>query len=170
MFCTPQLAARIDRAEGRMCASMARAMTDDALALPVGGGVAVYAGATSPMNKLIGAGFEGAVVEEEYLRTIEEQFAARRTRLQGESPRLPPPICTHYCARAAIMPSVLRTYWDIRSRLSASNSRAWRSHRLSRPKRSFSSRCWCRPSRSQIPAELEAIRFRRRRRFAGGFC
>lgn len=67
-----------------MCAGIAKAATDDALALPIGGGVAVYAGTTSPMNKMIGAGFEGATIEVDCLGNVEDQFAARQARLQAE--------------------------------------------------------------------------------------
>lgn len=70
---------------------MAKATSDDAFALPIGGGLAVYADATSPMNKLIGAGFEGAVVEVECLGNIEQQFAMRQARLQAEVSTLASP-------------------------------------------------------------------------------
>jgi hypothetical protein len=88
MFCSPQLAACIDRAEGRMCAAAseagARNLSGPAgLRLPVGGGLAVYAGADSPLNKLTGLGFDGPVAAGELTRA-EAEFAARGARLQAE--------------------------------------------------------------------------------------
>jgi GNAT superfamily N-acetyltransferase len=91
MFCTPQMAARIDRAEGRMCAAMCKAMLSEALALPVAGGIAVYGGDDSPTNKLIGAGFDGEAVDTVCLANIEEQFATRNARLQAEVSTLASP-------------------------------------------------------------------------------
>ena len=63
MFADPVLAARIDRAEGRMCAHIVRSMRAarpefPPAVLPVSGGQAVYAGPASPINKVIGLGFE----------------------------------------------------------------------------------------------------------------
>ncbi len=74
-----------------MCAAMARATNDDALALPIAGGIAVYADTGSPMNKLIGAGFDGAVTDVHCLENIENQFAVRRGRLQAEISTLASP-------------------------------------------------------------------------------
>jgi len=53
VFCTPALAARIDRAEGRLCAAIARRMIEpraaaEPLVLEVGGGLVVFAGLASP--------------------------------------------------------------------------------------------------------------------------
>jgi GNAT superfamily N-acetyltransferase len=88
MFCPPALAARIDRAEGRLCAAASGANAPDIaeprnVQLPVGGGIAVYAGADSPLNKLIGLGFEGPVSSDE-LNQAEAAFAARGAPLQAE--------------------------------------------------------------------------------------
>lgn len=86
MFCSPALAARIDRAEARLCAAAARTVTaDDATYWhePVGDGLAIYAGGDSPLSKLIGLGFDGHV-EESALERVERQFAARGARLQAE--------------------------------------------------------------------------------------
>jgi GNAT superfamily N-acetyltransferase len=62
MFADLALGARIDRAEGRMCARLASsgrfAERDRVLVLPLSGGVAIYAGPRSPMNKVIGLGFD----------------------------------------------------------------------------------------------------------------
>lgn len=56
MFATHELAARIDRAEGRLCAGIARVANthDSALGsavVDVAGGVAVFAGAGSPTTR-----------------------------------------------------------------------------------------------------------------------
>ena len=74
------LAARIDRAEGRLCAAIAQAVAarypDLApFTAEIGGGVAVFAGPGSPSNKMIGVGFEG-VPDEAELEAVEwEGFA-----------------------------------------------------------------------------------------------
>jgi len=59
MFADAALAARIDRAEGRMCAQVAdsirRSKPGSApFVLPISGGEAVYVGPSSPLNKVIG--------------------------------------------------------------------------------------------------------------------
>lgn len=62
-FATPDLAARLDRAEGRLCAGLARAAAAEhpswhSTVIDLAGGVAVFAGPGSPVNKMIGVGFE----------------------------------------------------------------------------------------------------------------
>lgn len=74
-----------------MCAAMSKRMTADALVLPFGGGIAVYGGADSPSNKLIGAGFGNEVIEADRLANIETQFAIRHARLQAEVSTLASP-------------------------------------------------------------------------------
>jgi ribosomal protein S18 acetylase RimI-like enzyme len=69
MFSSPDLAARIDRAEGRLCAAIAR---------------------DSPSNKMIGIGFSG-LLDEVVLCDVEEYFAARGARLQAEVSTLADP-------------------------------------------------------------------------------
>ncbi|HEY3159694.1 MAG TPA: type II toxin-antitoxin system Phd/YefM family antitoxin [Vicinamibacterales bacterium] len=59
MFADAALAARIDRAEGRMCAQVAEAIGTSRPAsapfvLPISGGQAVYVAPSSPLNKVIG--------------------------------------------------------------------------------------------------------------------
>src|SRR5262249_53767855 len=61
LFCDVSLAARIDRAEARMCAEFARLVALSApgsrvTTIPIAGGLAVYAGPGAPMNKVIGVG------------------------------------------------------------------------------------------------------------------
>jgi len=95
VFCPPDLAARIDHAEGRLCAAIATSLVGarteiEPLVLEVGGGLAVYAGPDSPTNKMIGLGFDGPVADEE-LAGVETQFAARGARLQAEVSTLAEP-------------------------------------------------------------------------------
>jgi ribosomal protein S18 acetylase RimI-like enzyme len=88
MFCSADLAARIDRAEARQMIAIARgaAARDASLQpfiVPVGQGAAIFAGPSSPTNKMIGIGF-GEAVEAAVLADIETQFARRDSRLQAE--------------------------------------------------------------------------------------
>jgi ribosomal protein S18 acetylase RimI-like enzyme len=94
-FVSTELAARIDHAEARLSASLgraacARAKTDDVFVDEIGGGVAVYTGPSSPMNKMIGIGFEGDVPDEA-LKNVEEKFRKRRAPLQAEVSTLADP-------------------------------------------------------------------------------
>lgn len=95
MSATPELAARIDRAEGRLCAGIARVANthDSALGsavVEVAGGVAVFAGAGSPTNKMIGVGF-GPLPTEQELARVERMFAEHRADLQAEVSSLADP-------------------------------------------------------------------------------
>lgn len=88
MFTGPDLAARIDRAEGRLCAGIARAVhhadpTAGSAVLDLAGGVAVFAGPGSPTNKLIGVGFDGLPTVDA-LDAVERVFAAHHAPLQAE--------------------------------------------------------------------------------------
>jgi N-acetylglutamate synthase-like GNAT family acetyltransferase len=81
MFADAALAARIDRAEGRFVASVvegvgARRTDLRTLIQPVSGGLSVYAGSNSPMNKVIGLGFDGPI-DLEPLEAIEREWRAR---------------------------------------------------------------------------------------------
>src|SRR5262245_570159 len=89
MFSSPDLAARIDRAEGRLCAAIARACRDPRV-IELGGGVAVLAERDAPSNKMIGVGFDGAV-DESSLADVERCFAAAGARLQAEISTLAEP-------------------------------------------------------------------------------
>jgi GNAT superfamily N-acetyltransferase len=65
MFANIELAARIDRAEARLCAGATAAIAKRdpsarTLELPLAGGTAVYATPGSPLNKVIGLGLEPA--------------------------------------------------------------------------------------------------------------
>jgi hypothetical protein len=88
MFASVALAARIDRAEMRLIESVGRAIMamapeSRAFVEAVAGGIAAYAGPSSPMNKMIGVGFEG-VPPERRLREIEDLFRERGAPLQAE--------------------------------------------------------------------------------------
>jgi GNAT superfamily N-acetyltransferase len=66
VFADAALAARIDRAEARLCAHIAESIRGTKpertpIVLPISGGQAVYAGAGSPINKVIGLGFDGGL-------------------------------------------------------------------------------------------------------------
>jgi GNAT superfamily N-acetyltransferase len=81
MFADAALAARIDRAEGRFVASVAEAVgarrgDSRTLIQPISGGLSVYAGPNSPMNKVIGLGLEGPI-DLEALEEIEREWRAR---------------------------------------------------------------------------------------------
>src|SRR5215831_11808866 len=88
MFVSIELAARIDRAEARLSQSIGQAAVankarPDAFVEEIGGGVAVYAGPASPMNKMIGVGFAAQPLDDQ-LEAIEKKFAGRRVPLQVE--------------------------------------------------------------------------------------
>jgi GNAT superfamily N-acetyltransferase len=82
VFADSNLGARIDRAEGRMCASFAAPGAEPAagdlgpLVLPISGGVAVFAGPGSPVNKVIGLGFDQPL-DLDALADIEDRWRAR---------------------------------------------------------------------------------------------
>jgi ribosomal protein S18 acetylase RimI-like enzyme len=88
MFCSPDLAARIDRAEARQMIAIARGAADadpslQPFIVPIGQGAAIYAGPGSPTNKMIGVGF-GEALDPAALDDVEARFAARGARLQAE--------------------------------------------------------------------------------------
>jgi GNAT superfamily N-acetyltransferase len=95
MFASVSLAARIERAEARLTTEVVRAVMIDqpgsrALVEPLGSGVAAYAGPSSPMNKLIGVGFE-QLPGEERMRQLERLFDERAEPLQAEVATLADP-------------------------------------------------------------------------------
>lgn len=87
MFCSVQLASRIERAECGLLSDAAHAVRRncdaDVLVMPIAGGVATYTGEDSPLNKVAGLGFDG-VVQAEQLQAVEAEFAARATPVQIE--------------------------------------------------------------------------------------
>jgi ribosomal protein S18 acetylase RimI-like enzyme len=81
MFADAALAARIDRAEGRMCAEIAASIRgahpeSAPLVLPISGGQAVFVGPASPVNKVIGLGLD-TELDVAALERIEREWAAR---------------------------------------------------------------------------------------------
>jgi hypothetical protein len=87
LFCSRSLARRIERAERGLIedatAAVARRAPDRVRTLPIAGGLAVFAGADSPLTKLVGLGFEGAP-DRALLERVEADFAARGAAVQVE--------------------------------------------------------------------------------------
>jgi len=87
MFADATLAARIDRAEARLCSRLAlsapAATGGGPFVLPLSGGLAVYAGPRSPMNKVIGVGFDGPLDTGE-LTTVEQRWTDRNEPVRVE--------------------------------------------------------------------------------------
>lgn len=73
MFVDSQLAARIDRVEARLSRAVAEGIPG-AHVVEVGGGAAVFGRSGSPVNKLIGAGFDGAL-DDAALATVEAAWS-----------------------------------------------------------------------------------------------
>ncbi|MGV0807133.1 GNAT family N-acetyltransferase [Mycolicibacterium setense] len=79
LFCGIDLARRIEKAEADLITAATHAAAHrgaDGLVLPVAGGYACFAEAESPMNKVVGLGFDG-LPDEAVLGEIERAFAAR---------------------------------------------------------------------------------------------
>lgn len=79
LFCGIDLARRIEKAEADLITAATHAAGHrgaDGLVLPVAGGYACFAEAESPMNKVVGLGFDG-LPDEAVLGEIERAFAAR---------------------------------------------------------------------------------------------
>jgi len=88
LFASTELAARIERAEVDLVRSAVDAVVSagtaaDAMVRSLAGGAALYSSAGSPLNKVVGLGFEGAVNEDE-LHAIEREYAARGAPVQVE--------------------------------------------------------------------------------------
>ena len=87
MFADATLSARIDRAEGRLVAQMAAESRAGAgggpFILPISGGVSVFAGPRSPMNKVIGLGFDTGL-DLEALGEIEDRWSEREEPVRIE--------------------------------------------------------------------------------------
>lgn len=95
VFCDADLAARIERAEARFMAECARAVRDrtggeDGFTLPLAGGVASFAEAGSPYNKVAGLGFHGVPASAD-MDEVERAHAARGAPVQVELPHLADP-------------------------------------------------------------------------------
>jgi len=103
VFTSPELAARIDRAEGRLCAAFARE-SPQARVIEVAGGVAVFVERHAPSNKLIGAGFAGRA-DDSVLAGIEAHFARHGARLQAEVSTLADPALHRQLVERGYLPS-----------------------------------------------------------------
>lgn len=94
MFAPVPLARRIEGAETRLTAGLGEAVAlrspGTAFVGHIAGGVAVYGGPRSPINKMIGVGFEG-MPPEERLRQVEDEFRRRQSPLQAEVSTLADP-------------------------------------------------------------------------------
>lgn len=92
MFASTELAARIERGAAALCADAARARLaagEDAVIVEVGGGVAVWAGNGSPLNKVAGLGFAGEP-EDALFTVLEDRFEVRGSPVQVELASLAP--------------------------------------------------------------------------------
>ena len=89
LFCSVELAARIERAAAALAAAgaeSARARADgrdDVLVVPLAGGIATWVGPASPLNKVAGLGFDGVPAGSE-LDAIERAFDERKVPVQVE--------------------------------------------------------------------------------------
>lgn len=93
MFCDVQLAARIERAERDLVVSaFAAGAPAGAFALSIGGGVAACTVPGSPLNKVIGVGFE-ALPDAAAWTAIEREYAVREVPVQVEVSTLAAPEC-----------------------------------------------------------------------------
>jgi GNAT superfamily N-acetyltransferase len=94
LFCDIALAARIERAEAELmaaCAAATHRRTGAAgLVLPIAGGMATFAEADSPFNKVAGLGFAGVPGAAE-LDALEQAFAACDAPVQVELSQLADP-------------------------------------------------------------------------------
>lgn len=101
LFCDTALAARIERAEVRLIAESsdaARARRGDSVgfARPLAGGVASFAEADSPFNKVAGLGFDGLP---DALDEVEQAFAALGAPVQVELSQLADPAVGAFLTR-----------------------------------------------------------------------
>lgn len=87
LFATGELAKRIELAEASLSAEIGRAciarQVPGAFVLPLGGGVAVFGGGGSPVNKVIGVGFDGPPAAAD-LDRVEAQYGAAGSHVQAE--------------------------------------------------------------------------------------
>jgi len=104
MFVATDLAAQIDCAEGRLCSGTAAAIAKlrpeyRTLVLPIAGGEAVFVHAQSPLNKVIGLGFDGPLKSNEFDR-LETEWRSRGEPVRVELSTLAHPSCGEFlCER-----------------------------------------------------------------------
>ena len=103
--------ARIDRAEGRLVAQMAAEARSNArggaVILPISGGVSVFAGPRSPMNKVIGLGFD-MELDLHALREIEDRWRERDEPVRVELSTLTDPDIAGEALRSRLPAAWLR--------------------------------------------------------------
>lgn len=93
LFCGVDLARRIERAEADLIVAATHAAAErgaEGLVLPVAGGFACFAETGSPLNKVVGLGFDG-VPDESVLGEVERIFAVRDTPTRVELASLADP-------------------------------------------------------------------------------
>jgi len=94
LFATGALARRIEAAEASLVADVATSVgrrrgESSVYIKAIGGGMAVFSGPDSPVNKLAGLGFE--LLDEALLSEVEDAFAARQTPVRVELSTLADP-------------------------------------------------------------------------------
>src|SRR6476469_5373046 len=92
----PDLAARVEHAERTLIEEGARAAArrdpqQRVLVRPIGGGLAVWAGPGSPLDKVVGVGMNGAAFDDAELDAVEQAFAEREAPVQVEVSTLADP-------------------------------------------------------------------------------
>ena len=100
-FASTDLAARIERAESELIRSGAEAVrrrNPEVLTIPIAGGIAVWAEADSPLNKVAGLGFAG-IPEDAELDAVERAFDERSTPVRVELSSLADPEIASRLAR-----------------------------------------------------------------------
>lgn len=93
LFCGVDLARRIEKAEADLIVAATRAARNrgaEGLVLPVAGGFACFAETGSPMNKVVGLGFDG-LPDEAVLGEVERALAARGSDARVELSNLADP-------------------------------------------------------------------------------
>ena len=95
LFATTTLASQIERAECAMLTESVRAVsarhpTRNTMVVPLAGGTATYSGEGSPLNKVVGLGFQGGVDATE-LAAVERLYAERGSPVQIEVSTLADP-------------------------------------------------------------------------------
>jgi GNAT superfamily N-acetyltransferase len=86
LFCDIALARRIEGGECRLVCDIGQVLLDggrDAFVVPLTGGAAVFGGADSPFNKLVGLGFDG-VPDASALDAVEQAYAVRGVSVRAE--------------------------------------------------------------------------------------
>jgi GNAT superfamily N-acetyltransferase len=95
MFIPSSLAALIDRSEARLCADWAAGVEarggPGGIVQPIGGGLAVYVAPSSPVNKVIGLGFDGPL-DEAALEEVERLWRERNEPVRVEMSILAHPL------------------------------------------------------------------------------